>query len=283
MSSKLNLSIRGFLIFTGLICSLSPCSAFTLLREDFEGEFGASDSLFSDIYRSGSGQFVHDDLSEIANSPAGAQIPISRGGDRELRYFEGDGGIAGGHSMIVSPSTSNFSDSLISGYVGFSFDSIIGGVNGGFMSRVSGFGSQRSGYVASVVFHAFGPNTVAFGLGEMIQGVVGGGVGFSLVSGGHALDFSEENVYIELLTEGDLVEASFWRVEQDGERSFLETLAASDTSYRDGANGLYAFARGENSVLFDDVSVLQIPEPSISLLLMMPCLALWRRRRYHTH
>ena len=265
------------LILWESICHLTHVA--TLVTEDFEGDFGAQVFLFSDVYRSGSGQFVHDDLSGIANSPAGPQIPIASGGDRELRYFDGPEGTAGGHSMIVAPRTSSYSDSLITGYLGNAFVSPRGGMMGGLMSRVTGVGANRSGYAAVAFFHAFGPDTVYFALADMHDGNIGVNPSFSISGGSYGLDLSEENIYAELLTEGDLIRASFWRVSPDGDQHFLESLTASDDTYREGANGLVAFVRGQNSILFDDVSVLQIPEPSSSLLLILSFVPILQRQR----
>ena len=229
--------------------------------ETFDAGVSLTDTYFSRVHPMGSGRFAMDRIASVAGAPSGDFLPVSAGGDHELRYSEGPGGIAATHSMAVAPATGRHVDSMVSGYMGTALTDTFGARTAGLMCRASGKGWALDAYVAKAAFGFSGHNTVSFSLSVM----KGGRMHSSYTadrSGKFALIFEEENVYIELRAVGDIITASCWKVQATGEKVLLDTLTIRDDAYTSGAAGIYALARGDKALYFDDICAAPIsPEP----------------------
>lgn len=228
--------------------------------ETFDRVLAMSDTCFSEVHLVGSGRFEIDSISEVPGAPGGELLPVSDDGDKEVRYYEGDGGIAGSHSMAVAPSTSGYFDSCVSGFLGASLtDVVFGSRTAGLMCRASGDGWAQSAYVAKVSFGSAKNEKVSFQLSLMKKGVIHAD-NVADRSGSFPFNFATENIYVELRSIGDQISASFWRVDGSGEKELLSKLSIEDGTLRSGGIGIYAFSRGDKSVFFDDIEIEKISE-----------------------
>lgn len=226
--------------------------------ETFDAGGSLTDTYFSRVHPIGTGRFTTDRMTDVSGSPSGELLPVSAGGDHELCYSEGPGGIAATHSMAVAPATGRHVDSMVSGYVGTALTDTFGGRTAGLMCRASGKGWALDAYVAKAAFGSFGHNTVSFSLSVMKGGRMHASYAADH-SGKYALIFEEENVFIELRAVGDNITASFWKVRSSGEKTLLDTLTIRDDAFASGAAGIYAFARGDKALYFDDICAVPIP------------------------
>lgn len=228
------------------------------ILETFESAGAVKETHFSQLHLIGAGSFSLDRIPSKPGAPSGIRLPVSAGGDQELRYGEGSGGIAGSHSMAVAIATSGHVDSVVSGYMGASRTKRFGSLTAGLMCRTSGEEREIDAYVAKASFGSYGQNTVSFSLSVMKNGNMHASYP-SDVSGEFPLIFEEENVFIELRAVSDSITASCWKVLPTGEKVHLDSLSIRDDSHKSGAVGIFAFARGENSLFFDDIRAVPIP------------------------
>lgn len=226
--------------------------------ETFESAVTVKETHFSQLHLIGTGRFSLDRIRAEPGAPSGIRLPVSAGGDQELRYGEGPGGIAGSHSMAVAIATSGHVDSVVSGYMGASRTKKFGSLTAGLMCRASGKERELGAYVARASFGSHGHNTVSFSLSVKKNGTMHSSYP-SDVSGKFPLNLEEENVFIELQAVGDSITASCWKVLPTGEKVHLDSLSIRDDSHTSGAAGIFAFARGENSLFFDDIRAVPIP------------------------
>lgn len=225
--------------------------------ETFDAGGSLTNTYFSRMHLIGTGRFTTDRIAAVSGAPSGELLPVSAGGDHELCYSEGPGGIAATHSMAVAPATGRHVDSMVSGYMGTALTDTFGGRTAGLMCRASGKGWALDAYVAKAAFGSFGHNTVSFSLSVMKGGRMHSSY-TSDRSGKFALIFEEENVFIELRAVGDIITASCWKVQSTGEKMLLDTLTIRDDAYASGAAGIYAFARGDRALYFDDICAAPI-------------------------
>ncbi len=228
--------------------------------ESFDRAKSMTETCFSEVHPIGTGRFEIDSLSGVAGAPTGESLPVSGGLDKELRYFEGEGGIAGSHSMAVAPFTAGYVDSCVSGFLGASVASeVFGSRTAGFIIRARGNGWAQDAYVATVSF-GFGKNDkVSCHLALMKKGVIQKD-NVSDHSGTYPLDYGTENVFLELKAIGDQITATFWRVDGSGQKEPLTTLSIQDDTLQAGGDGVFAFCRGNKSVFFDDIRIRKISE-----------------------
>lgn len=226
---------------------------------DTSGSLGASH--LSRTYMAGSGTYAVSPLDATMGAPTNTALSVSAGGDNELRYFEGAGGIAGTHSYAVTPDTFEYTvqDATVKASVGIGVNDSFGGHTAGVMSRVSGNSWGLNGYVASVNHYGTG-STVSFGLSYMVGGVIH--ADYILATGGSfAFDYQTENLLIELTTSNNLITASLYKETTVG-MTHLSTISALDSTYASGVTGVFSFVRGTNSIFFDDVQVSTVPVPA---------------------
>lgn len=226
--------------------------------ETFDTGGSLTDTYFSQEHPIVSGRFTTDRMAAVSGAPSGELLPVSAGGDHELCYSESPGDIDAAHSMAVAPATDHHVDSVVSGYMGTALTGTFGGRTAGLMCRSSGKGWALDAYIVKAAFGSSGHNTVSFSLTAM----KGGRIHPSYTadrSEQFALIFEEENVFIELRAVGDIITASCWKVQSTGEKILLDTLTMRHVAYASGAAGIYAFARGDKALFFDDICAVPIP------------------------
>lgn len=251
--------MKSLIIIPLLLLTIFPLNSFASFTETFDGINSIADTHFPNIYLSGGGIYALDTLSVSQGAPINSDLPISSGGDKEFRYYEGDS-IAGSHSYATTSEFEIYNTVTIAGYVGAGITSTFGGRSSGLMARVTGSGVERNGYLASVFYS----NTDAsFAISRLDKGIVK-----SLVIHTSAISFDSknENFYIELALLNDSITASLWKIPSNQEKTLITTLIANDDTYSSGGIGLYGFTRSSNSIFFDDITVTTPPRTIIDFL-----------------
>jgi hypothetical protein len=259
--------LRKTVAAVAIACACHQPAAAQSFFESFDGE-GSSlqNTLFSDVFSLGGATFQRESLTAVPGAPnTDPALPINQAGDKELRYFEKDAP-AYYHSVILTAplSENTFLNGSIDGYVGFGLG--------------SGFGSRQAG----LILRATTPDDywLAY-LGANMSLTGGASLRISLVSGGIVgwsegvtfadLDFTRHAYRLHFEASGAMLTTSLY--EQGVQAGLLTERLIADISSVDhsplpGRAGLYAFVRGDNSVLFDDIT-LTIPEPGIPALLLL--------------
>jgi hypothetical protein len=149
------------------------------------------------------------------------------------------------------------------------------------MTRISDDSLRLNGYASHAGFGTFGPNTVTSNLIRMTNGVISGEP--SDTSDTFAINMDSSNLHLEMESIGDFITASYWGVMEGGGHPFLTTLSIQDSMFTSGGVELFGFADGsEKSIFFDDIQVVQIPEPKPLLLLIVSTSLLLRHVRGRT-
>ncbi|WP_372799282.1 PEP-CTERM sorting domain-containing protein [Pontiella sp.] len=257
-----------------LLPLFSAVNLFGDFVEDFNSATALSDTVFYEVF-SGRGSIMQPDAGSAEQGlTTQGSLACSAGGDNELRVFENPDSGAG-ENRAVAPDFV-FSDAKISGYMGAGITDAWGSKSTGLILRANGSGVEQDGYIT---YCWMTETNFSFALGVQVDGGVhmDNLIGFSET---YAFDARQNNIYAELTTVGDHISASYWRVEADGHHEFLQTLSGTDSRYSEGHAGLYSYVRSTNSVYFDDVSVMQIPEPSSLGLCLIFGLGgfAWRKR-----
>jgi hypothetical protein len=204
-------------------------------------------------------------------------LPINAGGDLEGRLFEIT---AGGGSFALTEDTpeNQLTDGAVRGFVAIGAPDPFGGQTVGLLVRASinpnpPFGTGLNAYVAQIVRN--GPGAVSFALARWRDGVITAADVFANVP--FVANFPQENYLIALHAEGDMLLARLWRVRADAGALVIEpvplgtspngklsnTIVAHDGELAAGRVGVDGFARGGNSVFWDDVQ-LGLPADAVA-------------------
>lgn len=262
--------MKYFTILTSIL--VIGTNSWANFIETFDSATSMTNTHFSTTYLGGTGQFVPHTMSGVVNAPTSDQLPVSVGGDKELRY-------AGtGSGWAIAPETSNYQDSFISGYAGTALTSTYGTRYANLLTRANPNTRGLDAYVSSVSFGSFGHNTVSFHLQLMKNGLRHADY-ISASSYRHSINFTTENIYFEMTSIGDQISSSYWKVDSAGNKSFMTSLSFEDSTFSLGANGIGARAAQVGQAIYiDDINVEQIPEPlTISFLFSALTLFILRR------
>jgi hypothetical protein len=244
-----------------------------VLREDFD-EPGTSwaATLFPDEIIPGGAAFTREELSGALGAPdTSPPLPINTGGDLEGRYAEVTAS-GGSYALGADVPSNRFEDAAIRGYLAIGAPDPFGGQTVGFLLRASvnpnpPFGTGLNAYTAEVV-HNQGQPTALLVLARWRDSVITAGDTFATAS--FPVDLGAENYLLEFRVQGDLLTARLWRVTASGGSVAVDpiplgtgpsgptsVLRAHDPELTSGRAGVSAFARGGNSVFWDDVELGQ--------------------------
>ena len=256
------------------LLSLTPQqSAQLVLREDFDEPGTAwSATLFPDLLLTGNTAFTREELSTALGAPSTIPpLPINAGGDLEGRFAEVTLG-SGSYALTADTPENRLEDAALRGYVAIGNPDPFGGQTVGFLLRANiephpPFGTGLNAYTAEIV-HNGGQTSASVYLSRWRNGVIR--PPDLLASAAFPIDLANENYRIEFRVEGDLLSVRLWRVTAAGGSVVLapiplgtgpggsaNLLTARDSELTAGRAGLSAFARGGNSVFWDDVELVQ--------------------------
>lgn len=197
-------------------------------------------------------------------SPA---LPINAGGDLEGRYYETGLAATGGYALTADVPSNQLTDVALRGYVAIGNPDPFGSQSISFLLRANvtprPIGPPRlNAYTATI--NRNGPGFATLSLARWNDGVIAAGDVF--VSGGFPVDFANENYLLEFRVQSTILLARLWRVTADqgqirvdpivlGQGTGLMTnwLWARDGELTQGRAGVRGFARGGNSVFWDDL------------------------------
>lgn len=238
-----------------------------VLLEDFDQPGSGLDwsaTLFPAEIKPGGTAFTREPLTVAQGAPnTTPPLPINAGGDLEGRYAEVT--VGGGSYALTTPEVV-LENGGIRAFVAIGAPDPFGSQSGGVLVRASvnpnpPFGTGVNGYTAEIARNG-GGNPPLFYLARWRDGVITPSDIF--VSVPFAADFSQENYLIALQAEADLLVARLWRVRAEAGAVVIEpvvlpgggnTISARDDELRAGRLGVHAFARGQNSVFFEDVQI----------------------------
>ncbi len=245
-------------------------AAFTLcfavagpvLAEDFDQSGSAlTYTCFPDETHSGGTVFVRETVQAATGAPNTAPaLPINVGGDKECRYYEADYAPSHAYALMTGISENDFADGVIDGTIAAAMPVPWGSRDAGFVLRAQEGGNGMNCYFAC--FYNYVGNTGHFAISRLNNGI-----GQTLLdSDDFPVDLQSENYRIRFRADGTMLTAWLWRVHVvDGavvetpidlnasEPGVQNVISAEDDELSSGRAGLFAFARGENSVFFDDV------------------------------
>ncbi len=222
-----------------------------------------SNTFFPNEQIFGDGIFVREALGPGLGAPTtNPPLPINQGGDKEGRYFEQT--LAGTHCTTFSEEV--LCDVLVDGYLAIGFPDPFGGRNVGFILR-SGSTPLPTAYVAEIAHNS--GTTARLHISLMCNHLIHASTVLAS-SEPFPVDLSNENYRLAFRAAGTQLTAELWRVSVSG-GSILEepidllaasgiqnVLSATDGTLVQGSVGVFAFARGDNSVFFDDVQVTDL-------------------------
>ena len=239
-----------------------------VLSEDFDepGTTWAA-TIFPDEFIPGGAAFTREELSSALGAPdTSPALPINAGGDLEGRYAEVS--LSGGSFALGADTPANrFEDAALRGFLAIGNPDPFGGQTVGFLLRASvdpnpAFGSGLDAYTAEIV-HNQG-STALLVLARWRNGVITAADTFATAS--FPVDLAAENYLLEFRVQGDLLTARLWRVTASNGSLAIDpiplgagpgrpanSLVARDSELTSGRAGVSAFARGGNSVFWDDV------------------------------
>ena len=268
------------LLTTGLLAAIfmSVAAHAAAFVENFD-EAGTTwaNTRFSNIIPSGGGTFERQSLSTALGAPNTSPVlPVNAGGDLEGRYYEASLAITSSYAVT----TGTFTDATIDGYFGFGIVVAFGAPSMGLLLRESGNSSfPVNSYLATLGLG--GPIAPFSNSGNFSIQRITNGVGQVLAtSGNFGTTQANSNYHLTFSAIGSTLTASVSQV-RVVEGALVETpitlLTATDFGLTSGAAGVSAFARGQQSIFFDDISV--VPEPASAALLGLGALLLAARRR----
>lgn len=302
--------MSGVLAWLGSACVVwsSQYAAGAVLETFDQGGSDLSSSRFATVFTSGGGTFAREALGPSSGAPNTAPpLPVSRGGDKELRYFEDlniDVAATSGWAVTPARPENILENATIDGYIG-AFGDLDAGFVLNFAGTVPGAVGDTRGYLAG--FRVLTDPSIAYlGFGRLEHGVT---TEISTVAGNRIsqpfpIDLEHENYHLSFTANGGELTASLWRVmvvggavveepidllaaagvqntmsatdgrlmwNPDFDPSDPDTFLIPDPTYEvfaDGRAGLRAFARNGDEVYFDDVSIATVPEPTSAVLLL---------------
>ena len=257
-------------------CCLVPFANALVENFDEPGATWANTS-FSTIIPSGGGTFERQALSTALGAPnTTPALPVNSGGDLEGRYYEA----ATAPTWSFAVTTGSFTDATIDGYFGFGVVVPFGVPSMGLLLRESGKSTASvNGYLATMgLGGAISPfaNSGSFSIQRITNGI-----GQLLAtSGNFGTNQANSNYHLRFSANGSALTASVSQLQVIGGALVevpISVLTATDSGLTSGAAGVSAFARGQQSIFFDDISV--VPEPASGGLLGLGTLLLAARRR----
>lgn len=252
--------------------------------EDFD-EPGTSWSatLFPDELILGGTVLTREPLTLAQGAPdTDPPLPINAGGDLEGRLFELTFG-GSGYALTADVPENQVTDGAVRAFVAIGAPDPFGGQSVGLLVRASinpnpPFGSGLNAYTAEVIRN--GNGAVSFALARWRDGVITPPDVFANVP--FVASFAQENYVIALHAEGDRILARLWRVRVDTGALVIEpvtlglgpsgptnTIVARDGELASGRFGVDGFARGANSVFWDDIQ-LGLPPDRVALAVRAP-------------
>jgi hypothetical protein len=244
-----------------------------VLLEDFD-EPGPGTSwnatLFPDEILGGGTQLVREPLTVAQGAPdTQPPLPINAGGDLEGRLYELTLG-GSGYALTADMAENQLSDCAVRGFVAIGAPDPFGSQSVGLLIRASvnpnpPFGTGLNAYTAQVIRN--GNGDVSFMLARWRDGVITPPDVFANVP--FVASFAQENYLIALHAEGDALLARLWRVRVQSGSLVVEpvllaqspngkptnTIGARDGELVSGRIGVDGFARGGNSVFWEDVQL----------------------------
>ena len=245
--------------------------------EDFDRPGPATSwiaTFFPDEIRLGDSLLTRESLTISQGAPdTMPPLPINAGGDAEGRCSEQTFG-GGAYALTADTPENRLTDCAVRGFVAIGVPNPSGGQNVGLLVRVNidpnpPFGTGLNGYMAQVSRNG---SSATFELARWRGGVVTPPDVFATVP--FVADFEQENYLIALHAEGDALLARLWRVRVASGALVIEpvllgtspkgtptnAIVARDGELAAGRIGVYGFARGGNSVFWDDVQLGQPPD-----------------------
>jgi hypothetical protein len=209
------------------------------------------------------GAFVREPLGAGLGAPdTDPPLPINQGGDKEGRYFEQTFAPTG----AISTSLDVHCDVRIEGYVGIGFPDPFGGRSVGFLLR-GGYTPWSTAYSATLNHN--GGTTATLDLSFQCNGIITPSTVLAS-SQPITIDPFHENYRLTFTAVGNQLVAELARVFVSGGVVVEEPidllaapgvqsqLVATDGRLVAGFVGVNAFARGGNSVFYDDVQVTDL-------------------------
>ena len=263
--------------------------SFNLRAQSFQENFDESGSsmsnaFFSDVPPNAGWTFERVSLTGVSGAPNfNPALPVNQGGDLELRVFDQSVNSPGdpARAFTADVPANYLADAQMDGYLGFGVGTGFGSRSAGFMLRATSPSDYWLAYVGANENLTGGAN---FRLAHVQDFLIGTTI---LPISIPNFDPLNENYHLNFQVVGNNLTATLGRVQIVGgvvTETLIGTLSGTDPTPQGGRAGIYAFTRGDNSILFDDLSVMvMVPEPSslMQMALAIGSAAVWlvRRRR----
>jgi hypothetical protein len=260
---------RTLITFLAFACTPLVGAAALAQTEDFNGAGSTmAGTLFPDVISFGGGTFERQILAAGMGAPNTLPpLPINDAGDKEARYFEV--GFAPASSALTADLPENIvRNQVIDGYVGIAYFEESGSRHVGFVLRADAT-PELNAYRAAIT-HLPDTGAAVLTIVRVRDGVVTPPDSF-VTSQEFVVDPDVENYRLVFSAQGDTLSASLSRVTAAGgaivetpidllaDPGVQSTLTATDAELRRGRAGLSAFARGDDSVFFDNVTLSPAP------------------------